>query len=129
MIGDKYIMFFIAGISSKEEKIDFNQTAICPSCGSYGRYEVFMTYTHLSLFFIPIFKWNKKYFVKTSCCSSVYSIDNELARDIERGVRTTIQDSDLHPININHTRENHCSNCGNRVDPDFEYCPKCGDSL
>ena len=38
-------MFFIFGISSKEEKLDFSQTMICKTCGAYGRLEAFMTYS------------------------------------------------------------------------------------
>lgn len=119
-------MFFIFSISTKEKEIDFVQTTICPSCSSYGRYEVFMTYTHFSLFFIPIFKWNKKYYVRTSCCNSLYGIDNDLGRAIERGEKTVIQESDLHPININYNREMYCPNCKYKIDPDYEYCPRCG---
>ncbi|MDR7871455.1 MAG: zinc ribbon domain-containing protein [Tissierellaceae bacterium] len=122
-------MFFVFGISTKEEKIDFNQTTICPSCGSYGRYEVFMSYTHFSLFFIPIFKWNKKYYVRTSCCNSLYSIDNELGKDIERGEKTTIHESDLHPININYNKESYCPSCNYKLDPDYEFCPRCGSKI
>ena len=54
-------MFFIMGITEGRKDFDFSQTVICDSCGKYGRYQVFMIYTVLSLFFIPTFKWNKRY--------------------------------------------------------------------
>lgn len=118
-------MFFVFGISSKEKELDFTQTVICPSCGSYGRLEVFMTYTFFSLFFIPVFKWNKKYYVKTTCCGSVYAIDNDLGNDIERGTKTKIEESDLHPIYTGH-RQRFCTNCNLPMEPDYQYCPRCG---
>lgn len=97
-------MFFVFGISTKEKEIDFTQTVVCPGCGSYGRLEVFMTYTYFSLFFIPIFKWNKKYYVRSTCCGSLFTINEDLGKSIERGERSRIEESDLHPININYNK-------------------------
>ena len=122
-------MCFIFGVSSKQKDIDFTQMLICPSCGSYGRLELFMTYSYASLFFIPIFKWNKKYYIRTSCCGSLYSISNDLGKDIERGQVNKIDESDMIPINTNNKREKTCSNCNYTTNEDFEYCPKCGEKL
>ena len=52
-------MFFIGGISNGEKKLDYIQSTVCPRCEAFGRMEVYMTYMCFSLFFIPIFKWNK----------------------------------------------------------------------
>lgn len=120
-------MFFIFGMSTKEKEIDFSQTIVCSNCGSYGRYQAFMTYSYFSLFFIPLFKWNKKYYIRSTCCDSLYSIDKDLGQDIESGQRTNISESDLHPININ--RSIVCNNCNYPIEEDFEYCPKCGEKL
>lgn len=119
-------MFFVFGVSTKEKEIDFTQTTVCPSCGSYGRYEVFMTYSQFSLFFIPIIKWNRKYYVRMSCCGSLYTIDNDLGRDIEYGQKTNISESELNPIRINYKKETHCPNCNYKLSSDYEYCPSCG---
>ncbi|MBU5425600.1 zinc ribbon domain-containing protein [Tissierella pigra] len=122
-------MFFVFGISTKEKNIDFAQTIVCTSCGSYGRLEVFMTYTFFSLFFIPIIKWNKKYYVRSVCCGSLYTIDNDLGKAIERGQKSKIEESELKPLNVNYSKERFCSNCGYIINNDFEYCPKCGKKL
>lgn len=122
-------MFFVFGISTKEKEIDFTQTIICPGCGSYGRLEVFMTYTYFSLFFIPIFKWNKKYYVRSTCCGSLFTINEDLGKSIENGQRNRIEESDLHPININYNKERVCPTCNYSINNDFEYCPKCGRKL
>ena len=122
-------MFFVFGISTKEKDIDFVQTTVCTSCDSYGRLEVFMTYNYFSLFFIPIIKWNKKYYVRSTCCGSLYAIDNDLGRAIERGEKNKIEETELNPLNINHNKERFCSNCGYNINNDFEYCPKCGRKL
>ncbi len=88
-------MFFIMGMSQGQKELEFSQTMVCDICGKYGRYEVFMTYMYLSFFFIPLFKWNRQYFVRTSCCQSVYELDPEKGRAIEAGERVTIRSSDL----------------------------------
>ena len=57
-------MIFIGGISSGQRELNYKgSVVICGGCGSYGRYQVFMTYMYFSFFFIPLFKWNKRYFV------------------------------------------------------------------
>lgn len=48
-------MFFMMGITDGRKDFDFHQQIICDICGKYGRFQVFMTYTVLSLFFIPCF--------------------------------------------------------------------------
>ena len=77
-------MFFIFGVSPKRDKLDFNQNMVCLNCKRYGRYEVILEYTCFSLFFIPIFKWGKKYYVKSSCCGCVYSISNDIGDKISK---------------------------------------------
>ena len=119
-------MFFIFGINTKQEKLDFDELKICKVCGSYGRYEVYLEYTALSLFFIPIFKWGKKYFVKSNCCGSVFSISDEIGRDIEWGRISSIRDEDLIPIRTHYRKKRSCSNCGYELDEGHIYCPKCG---
>ena len=78
-------MFFMMGITDGRKNLDFSQTIICNLCGKYGRYQVFMTYTVLSLFFIPCFKWNKHFYVQTSCCNALYELDPEIGKRIAHG--------------------------------------------
>ena len=56
---------------------------------------MFMTYTVLSLFFIPTIKWNKHYYVQTSCCGTVYELDPEIGKAIARGEEVEIQKDHL----------------------------------
>ena len=48
-------MFFMIGITNGKKDLEHSQTEICDVCGRYGRYEVFMTFSQLLLFFIPVF--------------------------------------------------------------------------
>lgn len=123
-------MFFIGGISSKQDKLDFNQTVVCSNCGKYGRYEIISEYMYFSLFFIPILKWNKKYYVKSSCCHSMYSIDKEIGDKIARGEKIDIKEKDLKLIKKGqHYSFKRCSSCGYETYDDFAYCPKCANTL
>ena len=123
-------MFFIFGVAPKPDKLDFNQPVICRQCGRYGSYEAFIEYMYFSLFFIPIFKWNKKYYVRTSCCGSLYTIDAELGSRIAKGDSVTLTEQDLHlAYSGRHQHLKRCANCGYETHEDFQYCPKCANPL
>lgn len=121
-------MFFMMGITDGRKDLDFNQQTICSECGRYGRYQVFMTYMVLSLFFIPCFKWNKRYYVQTSCCNTTYELNPEVGKRIARGEDVEILPEHLTKLNSwgYNNRYKRCSNCGYETTEDFEYCPKCG---
>ncbi len=125
-------MFFIMGITDGRKDFDFNQLITCAICGKYGRYNVFMTYTVLSLFFIPTIKWNKHYYVQTSCCGAVYELDPEIGRMIAGGEEVEILPSHLTQVNRggwNTTGYKRCRQCGYETTEDFDFCPKCGAKL
>lgn len=123
-------MFFMMGIMDGRKDFDFNQVMTCSLCGSFGSFKVFMTYTVLSLFFIPCFKWNKHYYVRTSCCGSVYELNAEIGKQIARGEAVEIGPSDLTLIQNNNSTGNDstkkCPQCGYIMERDFDFCPKCG---
>ena len=116
------------GITDGRKDFDFMQTVICDVCGKYGRYQVFMTYTVLSLFLIPCFKWNKHYYVQTSCCGTGYELDPEIGKAIARGEQIEILPQHLRLVNRGGYSRGVkcCSNCGYETAEDFEFCPKCG---
>ena len=121
-------MFFMMGITDGKKDLQFTQTIVCNICGRYGRYNVFMTYTVLSLFFIPCFKWNKHYYVKTSCCNTLYELNPEIGKAISRGEQVEILPEYLTKINQGNKGYiyKRCNNCRYETTEDFEYCPKCG---
>ena len=132
-------MFFIMGINSGQKELPFHQLVICGICGGYGRYQVFMTYTSLSLFFIPVFKWGRRYYVTMSCCKSVYELTPEAGRRIARGEQTEIRPEELTLVKEGRRQGwapagsaggmHVCAHCGYETEEDFAYCPKCGEKL
>ena len=120
-------MFFIMGINQGRKDFEYNQMIICNNCGSYGRYQVFMTYMYLSLFFIPIFKWNKQYYVQSTCCNTVYALEPEIGKQIAEGENVDILPQHLTQVHAGYySSYKRCNCCGFETQEDFEFCPKCG---
>ena len=132
-------MIFIGGISQGQKIVSEGLIRLCGSCGSRGRYQVLMIYTYFSFFFIPLFKWNKKFYVKMSCCEAVYELNPEKGKALARGQQVDITQSDLTLVQEGNRRSTYengaykvwkkCVRCGYETEEDFEYCPKCGGRL
>ena len=120
-------MFFMIGITDGRKDFDFNQVMACAACGSMGSFRVFMTYTVLSLFFIPCFKWNKHYYVQSTCCNAVYELEPEIGKRIARGENVKIQQEHLTRVLNRGYTVKRCNNCGFSTEEDFDFCPKCGE--
>lgn len=124
-------MFFIMGISQGQKKLGFDQLIVCPACGKYGHLEVYMVYSYLSLFFIPVWKWGRRYYVRTTCCGTSVQLDEELGRRIARGETVSLPE-DIIPAGSscwNPNGHKRCGNCGFETDEDYQFCPKCGGRL
>ncbi len=123
-------MIFIGGMSSKQEKLDFAQSILCSTCSRFGNLEVFMEYTYLSVFFIPVMKWNRRYYARSTCCGRLYSISEEIGERIRRGEHVTLSESDLQPVLQGHASfVPRCPRCGHELEGDFRFCPDCGSPL
>lgn len=123
-------MFLMIGVRDGRKDFDYNQVIICDLCGAYGRYQVFMTYTVLTLFFIPCFRWNRHYYVQTSCCGALYALEPEIGRRIARGENVEILPQHLTRVRTgrgsSYRTYRRCPNCGFTTQEDFAFCPKCG---
>lgn len=120
-------MFLIAGTCGGSAELAYSGGMnICPGCGAYCSYNVFMTYTSITLFFVPIVKAAKKYYVRTSCCGSIYKLSKEKGRILERHGETEVTPEDLSPFGKS---ARVCPQCGAQMQDGFDYCPKCGMKL
>jgi len=117
-------MILLIGVDQGEEKLDFVQSILCPCCGHYGRYEVFVCFSVFRLFLIPIFRFRKQYYVRSSCCGAVAPLSKETGQRIERGELT-----ELHDLNFQSRGKRFCSRCGYPLERDFDFCPKCGERI
>jgi len=123
-------MFFIGifGIEQKNKVISTRHNIICPSCSAYGRYDVIMCYSYFHVFFIPLFKWNKQYFIQTHCCNKLCNLDYDIGRRIENGEQAEINSAHIHCHEFYSGRK-YCPYCFSQLDTNFQYCPYCGKKL
>ena len=121
-------MFFIMGISQGQKKLDYNDINICSCCGKYSSIEIYMAYYYFMLFFIPLIKWNKEYYVKTNCCNKVAKLDKEIGLCIQKGENISI-DFDKLDFGCDKDSVKICSVCKYTTTEDFTYCPKCSNKL
>lgn len=121
-------MFFIMGISQNHKKLDYRQLNICKCCGKYSNIDIYMTYWYFMFFFIPIIKWNKEYYVKTSCCNKIAKLNDEIGRQIEKGESININIDELY-FGCKEDSIKVCSVCSYSTEEDFIYCPKCSNKL
>ncbi len=126
-------MFFIGvfGIENKDKEIKVLENISCKKCNSTVTGRLIKNFDFFNFFFIPIFKWNERYYVICDRCKVLYSIEKEKGKAIERGEDINITYWDLQEIDQecyfdNYFQGNICKNCGDKVDPDFKYCPHCG---
>lgn len=89
-------MFIVWGINTKQKNLDYHgRLNVHEDCGQYAQIEIIKTYSYFSLFFIPLFRWNKKYYAKYHCCKRLYQLNTEIGKQIEKGIYPKITSADL----------------------------------
>jgi len=123
-------MFFfgIFGIHQAAKPTGRQHQGICPACGRLTRFEIIKTYSYFHLFFIPLFRWNVRYLLKSACCGSVFLLDGEISRQLENGEAPEIREENLQPLQPGGPGKI-CPRCRAAVNPAYAYCPHCGQSL
>ena len=121
-------MFFIFGIEEKEKELRDFANIVCADCGGYSRAVLILHYTYFHIFFIPTFRWNKRYYIRVRDCGAVYEADAEYGRQLEQGA--VLDFSRLKKVSSGFGNAGGfyvtCKNCGEVFDPSFAYCPHCG---
>lgn len=67
-------MFLIYGTRNGKKVMKFLVREICGSCGKVSDMTIVKTYTSATIFFIPIFSVNKKYFLICPHCGNIKQI-------------------------------------------------------
>lgn len=120
-------MFFIGifGIEDDAKELGAIRNIVCPACGRYATAVLYCHYSFFHFFFIPLFKWNKTYFIKLNCCGALYTCDKDTADEI---LRTGEADFGKWQAREN-SGGGHCPYCGGRLAGGFSFCPYCGKKL
>ena len=140
-------MIFIGGISNGIKQLFYGKRLRCGVCGSLSEVRVIMTYTYFSFFFIPLIKWNRRFFVEFACCASVYELSKEKGMEILHGGEPEILPEDLtlcqrggasgnsqetetrQEEREDRSDRRYCPHCGREIEVKFSYCPYCGGEL
>ncbi len=149
-------MIFIGGIGQGSKTLQYTGTLKCKFCGSMAGCQILMSYHYFSFFFIPLFKWNKRFLVKMACCGAVYELDPQVGKAIVRGEGMDILDQDLRLVADGRpvyraygayggaqgngqegeggqapdpAQKLRCPVCKYEAPGDPNYCPKCGQRL
>ncbi len=121
-------MFFIFSVYDRQKPLDSQPLASCSRCGHSGNLELFYVETCLSLFFIPLFKWNRRYYARMSCCGATTPLDPESVQKIKNKQWHDIHFDKLFPT-VSPSTNGRCPRCGTPTEADFDYCPRCGHPL
>jgi len=125
-------MFFfgIMGIDTKIKEVMDIHNITCKHCGRMGMYNLVKKYNYFHFFFIPIFRWGVEYNLVSRCCKSVFSLSKEKGKRLENGIDTFLDNKELKDkYNGGTQSRGNCPQCGNNVNPTFDYCPYCGKKL
>ncbi|MDH2336797.1 zinc ribbon domain-containing protein [Clostridium perfringens] len=129
-------MFFIGifGVENKQKEIKQLDNIYCKTCSTRTMGTLIKSYEYFHIFFIPIFRWNEKYYVMCKRCNSIYEISKEKGKAIENGEINEVNLEDMTLIQEGQVYGKRavkkvCPNCGKTVEGDYNYCPYCGSKI
>lgn len=122
-------MFFIVGITSGSAPLGLRRCGRFPCCGAYGAAAaVVCVFQQFTFFFLPLFRFGKRYYVTCPNCGAVYELNREEGRRLERDPNAQINPDQMTRISGASGRH-YCPHCGTEVEPGSHFCPNCGTQL
>ncbi len=121
-------MFLIFGLASGSRHIGTRKCRFFSCCGCYDASgAVICTYEQFTFFFLPIFRFGKRYYVTCPSCGSVYEMSREEGKRLEKDANAEINPEKIYVVK--RTNNKVCPNCRRVVDASSRYCPNCGTNL
>ncbi len=121
-------MFFIIGVTSGAHDLGLRRCGYFSCCSGGGAMAaVTYTFQQFTLFFIPLFRFGKRYFVTCPNCGTVYELPKDEGRRIEKGPAAEINPERMYVVQGASRKT--CPSCRYAVDPNSRYCPNCGARL
>lgn len=80
---------------TKTQQLGFHQNIDCPFCNRAGSLKAFKSFRQFSINFIPLFKYKKKWYLETTCCGKRYLLSEDVGKQIELGVKTSVSIDEL----------------------------------
>lgn len=120
-------MFLIFGTTQGKKSFGFRFCRYLACCAQGGNMEVFCTYTAFTLFFLPLFRYGKRYFAACPQCGVVYEMSVEEGKRLSRDPSAQIDPNNLFIVQDSYKKT--CPSCKSSVNGDCLYCPYCGARL
>ena len=122
-------MFFFLAVTSGTRELGRRRCRYLSCCGTYGA-EVSVTcvYQQFILFFIPVFRFGKRYFATCAGCGAVFEMNREEGRRVERNPSAEIDPSAMTRVAAG-SDPRFCLRCGAPISPGDRFCPNCGGKL
>ncbi|HCW80381.1 MAG TPA: hypothetical protein DG942_04660 [Ruminococcaceae bacterium] len=121
-------MFFFIAVTSSTKSLGQRLCRYFPCCGAN---RILSNVTCVSkrfvFFFIPLFRFGKRYFISCPRCGAVYEISKMEGNRLERNPYAEIDPNHIYRM-VGQTAR-YCPYCGARLEPGSSYCPKCGRML
>lgn len=121
-------MFFFFAITSSTDELGMRRCNYFPCCGVTGSMAaVTCVSQRFILFFIPLFRFGKRYFLSCPGCGTVYEISKDEGRRLEQDPSAEIDPSKIFRM-VGQTIK-YCPGCGADIRPGSRYCSRCGRKL
>lgn len=115
-------MFFLIGIIAGGSDLG-QRRCTTPCCGPVNAYLSY-TFQQFTLFFIPLFRFGKQYFLTCPQCGAIYTLTKDEGKRLEKDADAQADPACMHLVRQIH--HSHCPRCGAPVEANSRYCPQCG---
>jgi len=119
------MFFFMAGLQTEGKELG-SVPVSCPECGASSQMSVFSAFECLRVFFIPVLRFHRRYFIFDPKCNSTFALPEEDGRAFEAGKIGALDPSHLRRVNASFGFSFACGYCGAPLSPGDLYCSRCG---
>ena len=123
-------MFFVGGAGNQSKDLGRRTVQQCPGCGSFLGLELIRTNGYIHLFFIPVFRYDVRYYLTCPSCGRTYELSREDGRALEQNPDLALPADRLIPTgNRPFSQTRFCPSCGAQTGPGDRFCRHCGHPL
>lgn len=122
-------MLLLFGTGHSTDDLYLDQKITCPVCGKKTTLEAFCEYDAFHVFFLPVYRWNRRYSVRTSCCGASCPLPPRVGEAVDLGRIDRLDVQKLPLAAPGAVRLQVCGRCGFETSQPYRFCPMCGAPL